>query len=84
MRDPVLYLLQVITIRNDVMHSSNFRITSAELTTKLQTMRDVLQEQPLRGYQSARTAIAAINDVCIIMLLYGQAINTVIGLCEHL
>ena len=65
------------------MHSSNYEFSATELATNLQAMRDVLQEPVLHSYQSATTAIAAINDVCFIMAIHGQADNIVIGLCEH-
>ena len=49
------------------MHSGKFEVTSAELTTHLSTISDLLQEPELRTYASARRAVVEITKVATIM-----------------
>ena len=55
--------LKVRQVRNDILHSANLEVTSADLTTYLGKMRDLLQEPALNNYASARRAVDEINKV---------------------
>ncbi|KAK2176434.1 hypothetical protein NP493_661g01000 [Ridgeia piscesae] len=50
-------------VRNDILHSPNFEVTSADLTTYLDKMTDLLQEPALQQYASARRAVDEINKI---------------------
>jgi len=50
-------------VRNDIFHSPTLEVTSADLTTYLDKMRDLLQEPALNNYASARRAFDEINKV---------------------
>ena len=50
-------------VRNDILHSPNLEVTSADLTTYLSKMTDLLQEPALQNYASARRAVVEINKV---------------------
>jgi len=55
--------LKVRQVRNDILHSANLEVTSADLTTYLDKMRDLLQEPALSNYASAHRAVDEINKV---------------------
>ena len=61
----VVYL-KVRGVRNDILHSPNFEVTSADLTTYLRKMTDLLQEPALQNYASARRAVVEINKVTVL------------------
>jgi len=61
----VVYL-KVREVRNDILHSPNFEVTSADLTTYLDKMTDLLQEPALQQYASARRAVDEINKVTVL------------------
>ena len=50
-------------IRNDTFHSAHLEVTSADLTTYLGKIIDLLQEPALQEYSSARRAVDEIRKV---------------------
>ena len=54
-----------VRVRNDILHSANLEVTSADLTTYLDKMRDLLQEPALNNYASAHRAVDEINKVIV-------------------
>ncbi|KAI0239465.1 hypothetical protein LSAT2_009802 [Lamellibrachia satsuma] len=50
-------------VRNAVMHSAKFEVTSADLTAYLTTMTTLLQEPAVHKYASARRGIVEINKI---------------------
>ena len=61
----VSLLLQVRNVRNAVMHSAKFEVTSADLTIYLATMSDLLKDQELQKYPTAQRAIVEITKVIV-------------------
>ena len=57
--------LKVREVRNDILHSSNLEVTSADLTIYLDKMKALLQEPALSNYASAHRAVDEINKVII-------------------
>ena len=62
--------LKVRQVRNDILHSPNLEVTSADLTTYLDKMRDLLQEPALNNYASARRAVDEINKVIMFSIYF--------------
>ncbi|KAK2160549.1 hypothetical protein NP493_1639g00014 [Ridgeia piscesae] len=56
-------LAKVKDTRNVIIHSPNLEVTSAELTTYLDKMKDLLQEPALHNYASARRAVDELNEI---------------------
>ncbi|KAI0229057.1 hypothetical protein LSAT2_020513 [Lamellibrachia satsuma] len=54
---------EVRDVRNAVMHSAKFEVTSADLTTYLATMTDLLKDQELQKYPTAQRAIVEITKI---------------------
>ena len=57
--------LKVREVRNDILHSPNLEVTSADLTIYLDKMRDLLQDSALINYASAHRAVDEINKVIL-------------------
>ncbi|KAI0211104.1 hypothetical protein LSAT2_004080 [Lamellibrachia satsuma] len=64
-------------VRNAVMHSAKFEVTSADLTAYLTTMTTLLQEPAVHKYASARRAIVEITKVMAQHLVCGNCSNWV-------
>lgn len=63
-----MYFLQVRSIRNNLMHSADFAVTTPDMKTHIHAMITLLQEPAVWAYQCARDAIGDLRDVLRIYL----------------